>query len=294
MVASLLPGCPAGAEITPVEPDPARTGEGSGLHERSTCIDDRRVGLRRRRRHPGRPEGVRGGGRVRDVGDRRADRAEHGRRRRGPRGARRRSSSRSSRRCSRTSASTRRRRGCCSRRPIIEAVADVLDGRDGAARRRPGDGRLVGREAAAGRRGRRARAPVFPLATVVTPNLPEARMLTGSPAGVLRKELAERLVALGARGGDRHRRARRRRRRPPLRRPRARRDSRRAPRQRRRPTAPAARTRRRSRPCSRKGLPLVDAARAAAAAAMAAVRNGLASIGAGDGPVDVLNLKGRP
>jgi hypothetical protein len=24
-----LPGCPAGAEITPVEPDPVRTGEGS-------------------------------------------------------------------------------------------------------------------------------------------------------------------------------------------------------------------------------------------------------------------------
>ena len=43
-----------------------------------------------------------------------------------------------------------------------------------------------------------------------------------------------------------------------------------------------------------RGLSLAEAARAAAEAATAAVRNGLASIGAGDGPVDVLNLKGRP
>ena len=43
-----------------------------------------------------------------------------------------------------------------------------------------------------------------------------------------------------------------------------------------------------------RGLPLAEAARAAAEAATAAVRNGLASIGSGDGPVDVLNLKGRP
>jgi hydroxymethylpyrimidine/phosphomethylpyrimidine kinase len=42
-----------------------------------------------------------------------------------------------------------------------------------------------------------------------------------------------------------------------------------------------------------RGLPLVDAARGAARTASDAVRNGLTEIGAGDGPVDVLNVKGR-
>jgi hydroxymethylpyrimidine/phosphomethylpyrimidine kinase len=42
-----------------------------------------------------------------------------------------------------------------------------------------------------------------------------------------------------------------------------------------------------------RGLSLVDAARGAARAASDAVRNGLTEIGAGDGPVDVLNVKGR-
>jgi hydroxymethylpyrimidine/phosphomethylpyrimidine kinase len=42
-----------------------------------------------------------------------------------------------------------------------------------------------------------------------------------------------------------------------------------------------------------RGVPLVDAARGAARAAAAAVRHGLVEIGAGDGPVDVLNVKGR-
>jgi hypothetical protein len=41
-----------------------------------------------------------------------------------------------------------------------------------------------------------------------------------------------------------------------------------------------------------RGLPLVEAARGAAAAAAEAVRNGLVEIGAGEGPVDVLNVKG--
>jgi hydroxymethylpyrimidine/phosphomethylpyrimidine kinase len=40
------------------------------------------------------------------------------------------------------------------------------------------------------------------------------------------------------------------------------------------------------------GLPLADAAHGAARAAGEAVRNGLAELGAGDGPVDVLNVKG--
>jgi len=41
-----------------------------------------------------------------------------------------------------------------------------------------------------------------------------------------------------------------------------------------------------------RGLPLEDAARGAARAAGDAVRNGLSELGAGDGPVDVFNLKG--
>jgi hydroxymethylpyrimidine/phosphomethylpyrimidine kinase len=40
-----------------------------------------------------------------------------------------------------------------------------------------------------------------------------------------------------------------------------------------------------------RGYPLVEAARGAAAAAAAAIRNGLVEIGQGEGPVDVLNLK---
>ncbi len=51
--------------------------------------DDRRLGLRRRRRHPGRPEGVRPLRRARHVRDHRRHRAEHGRGERRPRAARR-------------------------------------------------------------------------------------------------------------------------------------------------------------------------------------------------------------
>jgi hydroxymethylpyrimidine/phosphomethylpyrimidine kinase len=42
-----------------------------------------------------------------------------------------------------------------------------------------------------------------------------------------------------------------------------------------------------------RGYPLVEASRGAAAAAASAVRNGLVEIGAGEGPVDVLNVKER-
>jgi hydroxymethylpyrimidine/phosphomethylpyrimidine kinase len=42
-----------------------------------------------------------------------------------------------------------------------------------------------------------------------------------------------------------------------------------------------------------RGLSLPDAARRASEAASAAVRNGLVQIGAGEGPVDILNVKGR-
>ena len=177
--------------------------------------------------------------------------------------------------------------------PIIEAVADVLDGRDVPLVVDPvmvaSSGAKLLREDAVEALVRR----IFPLATVVTPNLLEARMLTGSPAGVLRGELAERLVELGARAaivtgghgddavdhlfdGRAH-----------VEIPVERVDS--------GATHGAGCTHSATLAAGlAKGLPLVDAARAATVAAMAAVRNGLASIGAGDGPVDVLNLKGRP
>jgi hydroxymethylpyrimidine/phosphomethylpyrimidine kinase len=177
--------------------------------------------------------------------------------------------------------------------PIVEAVAEVLDGRELPLVVDPvmvaSSGAKLLRDDAVEALVRR----IFPLATVVTPNLLEARMLTGSPAGVLRKELAERLVELGARAaivtgghgedavdhlfdGSVH-----------VEIPIERVDS--------GATHGAGCTHSATLAAGlAKGLPLVDAARAAASAAMAAVRNGLASIGAGDGPVDVLNLKGRP
>jgi hydroxymethylpyrimidine/phosphomethylpyrimidine kinase len=131
---------------------------------------------------------------------------------------------------------------------------------------------------------------LFPLATVVTPNLPEAESLTGRQ-GASRRELAERLVELGAAaalvtGGHGE---------PPVDHlfdgaehhelPVARHD--------------VAATH--GAGCTHsatlaallaRGLTLPDAARGASAAASAAVRHGLVEIGAGDGPVDVLDVKG--
>jgi hydroxymethylpyrimidine/phosphomethylpyrimidine kinase len=132
---------------------------------------------------------------------------------------------------------------------------------------------------------------LFPLAAVVTPNLPEAETLTGLP-GAPRRELAERLVELGARaalvtGGhgetavdhlfdgaehvelpvDRH-------------------DV--------EATHGAGCTHSATLAALlARGFTLVDAARGASAAASAAVRHGLVEIGAGEGPVDVLDVKGR-
>jgi hydroxymethylpyrimidine/phosphomethylpyrimidine kinase len=132
---------------------------------------------------------------------------------------------------------------------------------------------------------------LFPLATVVTPNLPVAESLTGR-RGASRRELAERLVELGAgaalvTGGHGE---------PPVDHlfdgsehhelPVARHD--------------VAATH--GAGCTHsatlaallaRGLPLLDAARGASAVASAAVRRGLVEIGAGDGPVDVLDLKGN-
>jgi hydroxymethylpyrimidine/phosphomethylpyrimidine kinase len=132
---------------------------------------------------------------------------------------------------------------------------------------------------------------LFPLAVVVTPNLPEAETLTGMQ-GATRRELAERLVELGAAAalvtgghgepavdhlfdGEAH-----------VELPVERYDV---------PATHGA-------GCTHsatlaallaRGLPLEEAARRAAGAASGAVRNGLVEIGAGEGPVDVLNVKGR-
>ena len=132
---------------------------------------------------------------------------------------------------------------------------------------------------------------LFPLARVVTPNLPEAEALTAM-RGASRSELAARLVELGAPAalvtgghgetavdhlfdGSDH-----------LELPVERHD--------------VAATH--GAGCTHsatlaallaRGLPLADAARGAAAAASAAVRTGLTEIGAGEGPVDVLDVKGR-
>jgi len=132
---------------------------------------------------------------------------------------------------------------------------------------------------------------LFPLATVVTPNLPEAETLTGI-RGATRRELAERLIELGAAAalvtgghgdtavdhlfdGKTH-----------VELPVERYDV---------PATHGA-------GCTHsatlaallaRGLSLVDAARGASEAASAAVRHGLVEIGAGEGPVDVLDVKGR-
>ena len=132
---------------------------------------------------------------------------------------------------------------------------------------------------------------LFPLATVVTPNLLEARALTGSDASPA--ELAEALVGLGAPAalvtgghGD-----------EPVDHlfdgTRAPRDPVRAAATSPRRTAPAARTPRRSPRSSPAGSRSLDAAHGAAAAASRAVAQGLVEIGDGDGPVDVLGVAAR-
>jgi hydroxymethylpyrimidine/phosphomethylpyrimidine kinase len=130
---------------------------------------------------------------------------------------------------------------------------------------------------------------LLPLATVVTPNLQEAEALAGSSGP--RRELAERIHELGAPAvivtgghgddavdhlfdGERHFEI-----------PVERHDN--------AATHGAGCTHSATLAAYlAKAWPLEDAARAAAAAASAAVARGLAELGAGEGPVDVLDLKG--
>ncbi len=130
---------------------------------------------------------------------------------------------------------------------------------------------------------------LFPLATVVTPNLNEAEMLAGSSGS--RRELAERIHELGAPAvvvtgghgetaidhlfdGARHVEI-------PVRRHDV------------RATHGAGCTHSATLAAQlARGRTLEEAARAAALAASEAVRHGLVELGAGEGPVDVLNVRG--
>jgi hydroxymethylpyrimidine/phosphomethylpyrimidine kinase len=175
-------------------------------------------------------------------------------------------------------------------RRIVDAVADALGGRalplvvDPVMVASSG-ARLLEDDAVSALVGR-----IFPLATVVTPNLLEAQALTGERGP--RSRLAERLVELGAPAaivtgghgdepvdhlfdGTRHVQI-------PV----------------ERLDVPATH----GAGCTHSatlaallalGVPLVEAARRAAAVATDAVRHGLTEIGRGDGPVDVLHIRER-
>jgi hydroxymethylpyrimidine/phosphomethylpyrimidine kinase len=131
---------------------------------------------------------------------------------------------------------------------------------------------------------------LFPLATVVTPNLMEAEALVGH--GGSRRELAAALVGMGARAavvtgghGD-----------PPVDHLYDGRNHFELPVERYDVAATHGAGCTHSATLAAllaRGFSLPDAARGAALAAGRAVRDGLAEIGAGEGPVDVLGVRGR-
>jgi hydroxymethylpyrimidine/phosphomethylpyrimidine kinase len=174
-------------------------------------------------------------------------------------------------------------------RELIAAVADFLDGRGVPLVVDPVMVASSGAKLLQDDAVETLVSRLFPLATVVTPNLNEAEALAGSTG--TRRELAERIHELGAAavvvtGGhgpdaidhlfdgkrhveiqvERHDRA---------------------------ATHGAGCTHSATLAAGlAKGQPLEKAAREAARVASEAVRHGLAKLGAGDGPVDVLQLKG--
>jgi hydroxymethylpyrimidine/phosphomethylpyrimidine kinase len=173
-------------------------------------------------------------------------------------------------------------------RAVIETVADFLEGRNIPLVVDPVMIASSGAELLRSDAVETLVSRLFPLATVVTPNLQEAEALVGSGP---RRELAERLHELGAPAvvvtgghgdeavdhlfdGMRHADI-----------PVERYDT--------AATHGAGCTHSATLAAAlARGLSLEQAAREAARVASAAVRHGLAEIGAGDGPVDVLHLKG--
>jgi len=173
-------------------------------------------------------------------------------------------------------------------RAVIEAVADFLEGRNVPLVVDPVMLASSGAELLQGDAVATLVSRLFPLATVVTPNLQEAEALGGSGS---RRELAERIHELGAPAvvvtgghgdeavdylfdGERHIEI---------------------PVQRHETGATHGAGCTHSATLAAglaKGQPLEQAVREAARVASEAVRYGLAEIGAGDGPVDVLHLKG--
>jgi hydroxymethylpyrimidine/phosphomethylpyrimidine kinase len=172
-------------------------------------------------------------------------------------------------------------------RAVIEAVADFLEGRHVPLVVDPVMLASSGAELLQGDAVATLVSRLFPLATVVTPNLHEAEALVGSGS---RRELAQRIHELGAPAvvvtgghgeavdhlfdGNRH-----------LEIPVERHDT--------GATHGAGCTHSATLAAGlAKGQTLEQAAREAARVASEAVRYGLAEIGGGDGPVDVFHLRG--
>jgi hydroxymethylpyrimidine/phosphomethylpyrimidine kinase len=174
-------------------------------------------------------------------------------------------------------------------RPVIDAVADFLDARGVTLVVDPVMVASSGATLLQADAVELLVSRLFPLATVVTPNLQEAEVIAGG--GGSRRELAERIHELGAPAvvvtgghgdeavdhlfdGEHH-----------VEIPVARYDT--------AATHGAGCTHSATLAAGlAKGESLEQAAREAARVASEAVRHGLAEIGAGDGPVDVLHLEG--